>query len=79
MRGPMALRLLDAGYRLVVHDLSPEVLSPFVDRGAQIAASPAEVASQVEAILLSLPMPDVVRSVTLGATTARSTDSGSGR
>lgn len=67
MGGPMALRLLDAGYRLVVYDVSTEALKPFVERGAQIAASPAEVASQAETILLSLPMPDVVRSVTLGS------------
>jgi len=66
MGGPMALRLLDAGYKLCVYDVSPEALKPFVDRGAQIASSPAEVASQAETVLLSLPMPDVVRSVALG-------------
>ncbi len=66
MGGPMALRLLDAGYRLCVYDVSPEALKPFVERGAQIASSPAEVASQAETVLLSLPMPDVVRSVALG-------------
>jgi len=67
MGGPMALRLLDAGYRLVVYDVSQEALKPFVERGARIATSPAEVASQAETILLSLPMPDVVRSVALGS------------
>ena len=66
MGGPMALRLLDAGYKLCVYDVSREALKPFVDRGAQIASSPAEVASQAETVLLSLPMPDVVRSVALG-------------
>ena len=66
MGGPMALRLLDGGYKLCVYDVSPEALKPFVDRGAQIATSPAEVASQAETVLLSLPMPDVVRSVALG-------------
>jgi len=66
MGGPMALRLLDAGYKLCVYDVSPEALEPFVERGAHIAASPAEVASQAETVLLSLPMPDVVRSVALG-------------
>ena len=66
MGGPMALRLLDAGYRLCVYDVSPGALKAFVDRGAQIASSPAEVASQAETVLLSLPMPDVVRSVALG-------------
>jgi 3-hydroxyisobutyrate dehydrogenase-like beta-hydroxyacid dehydrogenase len=66
MGGPMALRLLDAGYKLCVYDVSPEALKPFIDRGAQIATSPAEVASQAEIVLLSLPMPDVVRNVALG-------------
>ena len=66
MGGPMALRLLDAGYKLCVYDVSPEALKPFIERGAQIASSPAEVASQAETVLLSLPMPDVVRSVALG-------------
>ena len=34
MGGPMALRLLDAGYRLCVYDVSPGALKPFVDRKA---------------------------------------------
>lgn len=67
MGGPMALRLLDAGYKLVVYDVSPEALKPFVERRVQVASSPAEVASQAETLLLSLPMPDVVRSVALGS------------
>jgi 3-hydroxyisobutyrate dehydrogenase-like beta-hydroxyacid dehydrogenase len=66
MGGPMALRLLDAGYKLCIYDVSPEALKPFVERGAQIVSSPAEVASQAETVLLSLPMPDVMRSVALG-------------
>jgi len=45
MGGPMAARLLDAGYRLCVYDVSAEAAAPLVARGAQLAASPAEVAS----------------------------------
>src|SRR6185295_11955224 len=59
-------RLLDAGYRLCVYDISPEATKPLVARGATLAASPAEVASTAETVLMSLPTPDVVRSVTLG-------------
>ena len=66
MGGPMAQRLLDAGYRLCVYDISPEATKPLVARGATLAASPAEVASTAETVLMSLPTPDVVRSVTLG-------------
>ncbi len=66
MGGPMASRLLDAGYELCIHDVSAEAMKPFAARGAQIAASPAEVASRAEIVLVSLPTPDIVRQVALG-------------
>jgi len=62
----MAARLLDAGYRLCVYDVAPEATAPLVARGAQLAASPAEVASAADIVLVSLPTPDVVRQVALG-------------
>jgi 3-hydroxyisobutyrate dehydrogenase-like beta-hydroxyacid dehydrogenase len=67
MGGPMANRLLDAGYRLCVYDVSEEATKPLVARGAELAASPAEVASSAETVFISLPTPDVVREVTLGS------------
>ena len=66
MGGLMASRLLDAGYELCIYDVSAEAMKPFAARGAQIAASPAEVASQAEIVLVSLPTPDIVREVALG-------------
>ena len=66
MGGPMASRLLDAGYRLCVYDLSEAATAPLVARGAELAASPAEVASAADIVLVSLPTPDVVRQVVLG-------------
>ncbi len=66
MGGPMASRLLDAGYRLCVYDVSPQATAPFVARDAQLAASPAEVASVADIVLVSLPTPDIVRQVALG-------------
>src|SRR5260221_14235464 len=66
MGGPMAARLLDAGYRLCVYDVAAEATAPLVARGAQLAASPAEVASVADIVLVSLPTPDVVRQVALG-------------
>jgi len=66
MGGPMASRLLDAGYRLCIYDVSEEATKPLVARGAELAASPAEVASTAEVVLMSLPTPDVVREVALG-------------
>jgi 3-hydroxyisobutyrate dehydrogenase-like beta-hydroxyacid dehydrogenase len=66
MGGPMASRLLDAGHRLCVYDLSEAATAPLVARGAQLAASPAEVASFASTVFISLPTPDVVRQVVLG-------------
>ena len=66
MGGPMASRLLDAGHRLCVYDLSEAATAPLVARGAQLAASPAEVASVAGTVFISLPTPDVVRQVVLG-------------
>lgn len=66
MGGPMASRLLDAGYRLCVYDVSDEATRPLVARGAELAASPAEVASTAKTVFMSLPTPDVVREVALG-------------
>ncbi|HEX5599389.1 MAG TPA: NAD(P)-binding domain-containing protein, partial [Hyphomicrobiaceae bacterium] len=66
MGHPMAGRLLDAGYSLLVHDVRTSVVDQFVERGAKRASSPAEVASQVETVFLSLPTPPVVETVALG-------------
>jgi 3-hydroxyisobutyrate dehydrogenase-like beta-hydroxyacid dehydrogenase len=66
MGGPMANRLLDAGYRLCVYDVSDEATAPLLARGAELAASPAEVASIADTVFMSLPTPEVVREVALG-------------
>jgi 3-hydroxyisobutyrate dehydrogenase-like beta-hydroxyacid dehydrogenase len=67
MGGPMASRLMDAGYRLCIYDVSDEATKPLIARGAERAASPAEVASAAEIVFMSLPTPDVVREVALGS------------
>ncbi len=66
MGGPMAARLLDAGHSLCVFDTSREAVDRLVARGARAATSPADVASVARTVLVSLPTPDVVRSVALG-------------
>jgi 3-hydroxyisobutyrate dehydrogenase len=66
MGGPMASRLLDAGYRLTVFDINETALKPLLDRGAVRAASPREVASAAEVVFVSLPTPDIIRNVALG-------------
>ncbi|HEY8335483.1 MAG TPA: NAD(P)-dependent oxidoreductase [Tardiphaga sp.] len=66
MGGPMCARLLDAGYTLCVYDRDPSATAPLKARGAQVANSPAEVASAAEIVLMSLPTPDIVKAVALG-------------
>jgi len=67
MGGPMSRRLLAAGHRLVVHDARAEATAALVAEGAEAAGSPAEVAARAEVVLVSLPTPQVVREVALGA------------
>jgi 3-hydroxyisobutyrate dehydrogenase-like beta-hydroxyacid dehydrogenase len=69
---PMASRLVDAGYRLTVFDVRREAVDGMRAKGVQAAASPAEVASATETVLLSLPTPPIVREVALGARGVRS-------
>jgi 3-hydroxyisobutyrate dehydrogenase-like beta-hydroxyacid dehydrogenase len=66
MGGPMASRLADAGYALTVCDARRESVAALTAKGARAAASPAEVASAAETVLLSLPTPAIVREVALG-------------
>lgn len=68
MGGPMSSRLLDAGYALCVFDTDKAAMQALVDRGAMAAASPADVASHAEIVLLSLPTPQIVQAVVLGET-----------
>ena len=63
---PMGLRLIDQGYGLTVFDIREDAVRPLVARGARAANSPADVASEVQTVLVSLPTPDVVQKVALG-------------
>jgi 3-hydroxyisobutyrate dehydrogenase-like beta-hydroxyacid dehydrogenase len=63
---PIALRLMDQGYSLTVFNRKKERAEPLIARGARAADSPADVASEVQIILASLPTPDAVREVALG-------------
>jgi 2-hydroxy-3-oxopropionate reductase len=67
MGRPMAKNLLKAGYPLVVHSRSKTPVQDLVAAGAKAAASPAEVASQVEILITMLPNSPDVELVTLGA------------
>ncbi len=63
----MVRRLLAAGYAVVVGDVRPEAVAALVEAGAVAGGNPAEVASLVDTVLVSLPTPEVVEAVALGA------------
>ena len=63
----MAAHLQAAGHDLVVHDLRPEAAEAHLAAGAVWASSPAEVMAATEVTFTSLPKPDDVRAVALGA------------
>lgn len=65
MGAPMAMRLINAGYDLVVCDTSEEAAAKLTSLGARRLASPAQVADQVETVFLSLPTPEIVENVAL--------------
>ena len=62
----MARRLGEAGNKLVVYDADARALQQATSHGASAAHSPADVASQAEIVLVSLPTPDIVKAVTSG-------------
>jgi 3-hydroxyisobutyrate dehydrogenase-like beta-hydroxyacid dehydrogenase len=66
MGGPMAGRLLDAGHKLTIFDANQAAMAPLVGCGAVAAGSARELAAAVEAVIVSLPTPDIVRDVALG-------------
>jgi 3-hydroxyisobutyrate dehydrogenase len=67
MGGPMSTRLLNDGRELWVFDRSHAAVEALVKRGARGAPSAAEVASAADTVFLSLPTPDIVHAVALGA------------
>ncbi|MGI3213136.1 NAD(P)-dependent oxidoreductase [Roseovarius tibetensis] len=66
MGTPMAGRLIDAGYDVVVCDLDTQAVDRMVGRGATAAATPRAVADAVDVVVTSLPTPGIVRQVGLG-------------
>jgi 3-hydroxyisobutyrate dehydrogenase-like beta-hydroxyacid dehydrogenase len=63
MGTPMVEALLDGGFTVLVTDVRAEAAEALVERGATAASSAAEVADGAETVLVSLPLPEVVRTV----------------
>ena len=67
MGRPMAARLVQAGFDVVVYDARREAVRSFVERyGGRGATSLAEVGRVSDAVITMLPDGDVVRQVVLG-------------
>ena len=66
MGGPMARRLLEAGYGVTIYDTSEAAVATLEKLGARRAESPAAVASAAEIVIGSLPTPPIVQAVALG-------------
>jgi 3-hydroxyisobutyrate dehydrogenase len=54
MGAAMAARLIEVGHELTVWNRSPEKASPLLDLGAELATTPAAVASAVETVITCL-------------------------
>ncbi|NYT23947.1 NAD(P)-dependent oxidoreductase [Alcaligenaceae bacterium] len=64
MGRPMAARLIEAGYPLIVADLDQTAVDTVVARGARAATGPKEVSDAADVVFLSLPDGAVVDAVT---------------
>ena len=60
MGAPMCKNLLKQGQKVIVNDLYPEAMAELKDLGAQLAASPDEVAGQTKLIVTMLPSRSVL-------------------
>jgi 3-hydroxyisobutyrate dehydrogenase-like beta-hydroxyacid dehydrogenase len=65
MGGPIALRLIRAGFAVTALDLDPEKMRPLLDEGAMAASSPADVAARSTLVIASL-QPAAVEKAALG-------------
>jgi 2-hydroxy-3-oxopropionate reductase len=66
MGKPMSKNLLKAGYELVVLDKNQKAVEELVAAGASFAATPKEVAEQVDIVITMLPNSPHVKEVVLG-------------
>lgn len=67
MGKPMALNLLQAGYPVVVHNRSREVVQEMVSQGAEEAHNPREAAEAADVVFTNLPDSPDVEEVVLGS------------
>ena len=66
MGGPVAGHIQRAGYPMIVYDLRAQALRPFIDRGAAVARTAAELAERSDLVITALPLPNDVEAVACG-------------
>lgn len=66
MGGPMAARLVELGFRVLVRDRDTAVTQALVERGAIAAATPREVADAADVVLGCLPSVAATEAVLFG-------------
>ncbi|MGQ0583829.1 MAG: NAD(P)-dependent oxidoreductase [Reyranella sp.] len=66
MGGPMALNLVKAGFKLVVHDIDQSKTAPLRAKGAELAATAEAVAAEVERTIVIVETTDQAQSVITG-------------
>ncbi|HLQ33838.1 MAG TPA: NAD(P)-dependent oxidoreductase [Chloroflexota bacterium] len=66
MGGPVAGHIQAAGFPMIVYDTREEAMRPFLERGAERAASPAGVAERSDVVISALPTPRIVEDAALG-------------
>lgn len=66
MGSAMVSRLLESGYRLTLFDRNRACLTPFVSRGAHLAASPAEAVQTAQLVITMVPGDRELEQVALG-------------
>jgi 2-hydroxy-3-oxopropionate reductase len=71
MGKPIARHMLNAGYRVVVHNRSQGAVEELVAAGAAKATTPREVASECTVIITSLPDAPTVEAICLGTSGIR--------
>ncbi|MCQ8242204.1 NAD(P)-dependent oxidoreductase [Rhizosaccharibacter radicis] len=64
---PMASRALEGAKAALVHDVVRDACAPLLDRGARLAADPADIAEAADIVFVSLPNDQVLRDVMLGS------------
>ena len=67
MGHPMAMRIADAGYNLVVFDINSEALIDFRERQIPVAESVRDLGDKADIIVCSLPSNEIIREAVIGS------------